>query len=89
MQAGFFRGLDREIQPAFLYRFLAPGCSLLVDISSRCEALITSGARRVHFVPNLKVGVFVTLRAPDVVKLAAAHPAAELRSMIRAAAFVS
>ncbi len=23
---------------------------------------------RVHFIPNLKVGVFVTLRAPDVIK---------------------
>ena len=22
----------------------------------------------VHFIPNLKVGVFVTLRAPDVIK---------------------
>jgi hypothetical protein len=24
---------------------------------------------RVHFIPDLKVGVFVTLRAPDVMKL--------------------
>ena len=24
---------------------------------------------RVHFIPDLKVGVFVTLRAPDVIKL--------------------
>jgi len=23
---------------------------------------------RVHFIPDLKVGVFVTLRAPDVIK---------------------
>jgi len=23
---------------------------------------------RVHFIPGLKVGVFVTLRAPDVIK---------------------
>ncbi len=23
---------------------------------------------RVHFIPNLKVGVFVTLRAPNVIK---------------------
>ena len=23
---------------------------------------------RAHFIPNLKVGVFVTLRAPDVIK---------------------
>jgi hypothetical protein len=25
---------------------------------------------RVHFIPDLKVGVFVTLRAPDVIKAA-------------------
>jgi hypothetical protein len=24
---------------------------------------------RVHFIPDLKVGVFVTLRAPDVIKV--------------------
>jgi hypothetical protein len=24
---------------------------------------------RVHFIPDLKVGVFVTLRAPDVIKI--------------------
>ncbi len=36
---------------------------------------------------NQKVWGLVTHRAPDEVKLAAAHPAAELRSMIRAAAF--
>jgi hypothetical protein len=23
---------------------------------------------RVHFIPDLKVGVFVTIRAPDVIK---------------------
>ena len=27
---------------------------------------------RVHFIPNLKVGVFVTLRTPDVIKVKAA-----------------
>ncbi|MFZ3149004.1 MAG: hypothetical protein WA137_08170, partial [Methanothrix sp.] len=29
---------------------------------------LTQKTARVHFIPNLKVGVFVTLRTPDVIK---------------------
>jgi len=35
---------------------------LLINLR-KCE-----NRARVHFIPNLKVGVFVTLRAPDVIK---------------------
>ena len=42
--------------------FSVPRESLLINLR-KCE-----NRARVHFIPNLKVGVFVTLRAPDVIK---------------------
>ncbi len=57
------------------HRWVAPPVAKVPSTTSSQKKQCFIGSRehkeraRVHFIPDLKVGVFVTLRAPDVIKM--------------------